>query len=115
MLDYLDRETVLHSSLNRLTYQRSIKQIFPPSFVSAAKITHDLPVDVQAERLRALEQLHVGFFRKLVAFVIIAALATSNQVVPVGAAASRTRHNVIKRQVGWIENLAAVLAGVMIA
>jgi len=92
-----------------------IKQVFAPSLVGAPKIAHDLAIYVQAERLRTFEQFHAYFLRHLVPLLIVAAFTTGNQIVPVRTPTPRPWHNVIKRKFGRIENLTAVLAGVMIA
>src|SRR5262249_17987420 len=54
-------------------------------------------------------------FGRGVARAIIAAFAAGDEVVPVRAAAARFRENVIERQFRRVEDLAAILAGVMVA
>src|SRR5262245_4244040 len=65
--------------------------------------------------LRFTNQAHVRFAREPVAFTRIAADAGTNHVLPRGSTSPITRHDVIQVELAAIENLAAVLAGVLVA
>ena len=65
--------------------------------------------------LRFANQAHVRFAREPVAFARIAADAGTNHVLPRGGTSAITRDDVIQIEFATIENLAAVLAGVLVA
>ncbi len=64
--------------------------------------------------LRFADQGHVCFTRKPVAFARIARDAGANHVFPCGRPAPVARHDVIQIKVAPVENLAAILAGVLV-
>ncbi len=61
------------------------------------------------------DQAHVRFARKPVALACIAGDARANHVFPCGRASAIARHNVIQIEFASIENLTAILAGVLVA
>jgi hypothetical protein len=61
------------------------------------------------------DQAHVRFARKAIAFARIASDARANDVFPRRSASAITRHHVIQIEFASIENLTAVLAGVLVA
>ena len=61
------------------------------------------------------DQAHVRFARKPVALACIAADARAHDVFPCGRASAIARHDVIQIEFASIENLTAVLAGVLVA
>ncbi len=65
--------------------------------------------------LRFANQAHVRFAREPVAFARIAADAGTNHVLPRGRPSPVTRYDMIQIEFATIENLAAVLAGVLVA
>ena len=96
-------------------YLRFVKQVFTPGSVGASEVTHDLPVDVMAERLRAFEQSHAGFFGQMIALAVVAAFAASHEIVPTRSAAARFGNDVVKRKFRGYVNASAILASVMVA
>ena len=65
--------------------------------------------------LRFADKMHVRFLRQPIAFACIARDARANHIFPCSRSASFTRHDMIKIQVVALEDLAAVLAGVLVA
>ena len=65
--------------------------------------------------LRFANQTHLRFPRQTVALARIARDTGANHVLPGGESASVARHDVIEIQVVPLKNLAAVLAGVLVA
>src|SRR6266581_640028 len=65
--------------------------------------------------LRFADKMHVGFLRQPIAFACIARDARANHIFPCSRSASFTRHDMIKIQVVALEDLATVLAGVLVA
>ena len=65
--------------------------------------------------LRLADQAHVRFARKLVAFARVAADARTHHVFPCRGSAAVARHDVIQIELAAVENLAAVLAGVLVS
>ena len=61
------------------------------------------------------DQTHVGFAREPVALSRIAGDARANHVLPRGITTAITRYDMIQIEFTAIENLAAVLAGVLVA
>ena len=61
------------------------------------------------------DETHVRFARKPVALACIAGDARANHVFPCGRASAIARHDVIQIEFASIENLTAVLAGVLVA
>src|SRR5207247_8955275 len=65
--------------------------------------------------LRFADKMHVRFLRQPIAFACIARDARANHIFPCSRSASFTRHDMIKIQVVALEDLATVLAGVLVA
>ncbi len=65
--------------------------------------------------LRPADQSHLRFLRKPVALARVTRDARANDVLPCGRAAAIARHDVIEVQLNAIENIAAILAGVLVA
>jgi len=61
------------------------------------------------------DEPQAGLFRGAVALAIVAAVATGNQVFPAGAAAAGAREDMVERQFGGGELVAAELAGIAVA
>src|SRR5439155_14586481 len=61
------------------------------------------------------DQAHVRFARKPVALACIAGDARANHVLPSCGSSAIARHDVIQIEFASIENLTAVLAGVLVA
>lgn len=64
--------------------------------------------------LRLAQQLHSRLVRKAVSFARVARDAGTDDVLPCCLAAAVARKHVIKIEVGTVENLSAILAGVFI-
>ncbi|SPE18179.1 hypothetical protein SBA5_140046 [Candidatus Sulfotelmatomonas gaucii] len=93
-----------------------IKQIFPPAVVAAAEHAYDLAAGVQREGARLTQQDHVvNFAEQTIALLAVALMAAGHKIFPGGAAAARTRHDVIEGELAGRVGFAAVLAGVAIA
>ncbi len=65
--------------------------------------------------LRFANQAHMRFAREPVAFARITINARTNHVLPGGCPAPITRHHMIQVEFAAIENVSAVLAGVLVA
>ena len=65
--------------------------------------------------LRLANQTHVRFLRKPVAFACVTLNARANHIFPCRRSASIARHDMIEIQLISLENMAAILAGVLIA
>ena len=65
--------------------------------------------------LRSADQAHVGFAREPVAFARIARNTRANHVFPSRRPAPVTRHDVIQIELAAIEEVAAVLTGVLVS
>ena len=53
---------------------------------------------MESKGARPASQFDAGFFGSAVAFAVVAAIAARHQILPGGAAASRTRHDVIESE-----------------
>ena len=86
----------------------------PPAFVLRRRKC-DVHKRAPLRTLRFANQTHLRFPRQAVALARIARDTGANHVLPDGESASVARHDVIEIQVVPLKNLAAVLAGVLIA
>jgi len=65
--------------------------------------------------LRLANQTHVGFLREPVAFAGVTLDARANHIFPCRRPASVARHDMIEIQLISLENMAAILTGVLVA
>src|SRR5438128_442410 len=65
---------------------------------------------MQRKSARTTKQMHARLFRCAVAFAMITALATGDEIVPRRLATARTRDHVVQRQLRRRELLPAILA-----
>ena len=87
--------------------------MFPEVVLGSRK--SDLNKRAPLRPLRLADKAHVRFTRKAVALARIAGDARANHVFPSRGPAPVPRHDVIQIKVAPIEQMAAVLAGVLIA
>jgi len=92
---------------------RQIDEVLPEVVLRGRKCDmHERP---PLRSLGFANQAHVRFARKPVAFARIATDTRANDVLPRGCPSPITRYDVIQIEFAAIENLAAVLAGVLVA
>lgn len=92
-----------------------IIQIFAPSFICPAQVSHNLPADMQRKWAGLFPQHHSGLFGGLISLPVITFFAAGNQIFPRRSAAARTRQNMIQSQFGRLINLDAILTPELIA
>ena len=91
---------------------REINEVFPEIVLGRSK--SDLDKRPPLRSLRFADQAHVCFTWKLVALARVAWDAGANHVFPSGRPAPVAWHDVIQIEVTPVENLAAILAGVLV-
>src|SRR6516165_11767313 len=92
---------------------RQIDEVFPQVVLWRRKSNLDKRPPLRS--LRFSDQAHVCFTRKPVALACIAGDARAHHVLPSRRPAPVARHDVIQVEFASIENLTAVLAGVLVA
>src|SRR5881392_1835979 len=110
-------ESNAYNSQQRLVAQfdvpvREINEVFPEIVLGRSK--SDLDKRPPLRSLRFADQAHVCFTWKLVALARVAWDAGANHVFPSGRPAPVAWHDVIQIEVTPVENLAAILAGVLV-
>jgi hypothetical protein len=91
---------------------REVEEVFPAIVVGDAEI--DLDEWTPLRPFRLADQAQAGFVRRAVGLVRVALDAGANNVLPSGRSAAITRNYVVEVQVFALENLSAVLAGVLV-
>ena len=107
-----------HNSQRRLIAQfdvpvREINEVFPEIVLGRSKCNLDKGPPLRS--LRFADQGHVRFTRKPVALARIAGNAGANHVLPSRRPATVARHDMVQIKLAAIEELAAVLAGVLVS
>src|SRR5205814_6406685 len=92
---------------------REINEVFPQIVLRRSK--SDLDKRPPLWPLRFADQTHVRFAREPITLARIASDARANNVFPCGHASAVAWHDVIQIKVAPVENLAAILAGVLVA
>src|SRR5262249_10426578 len=107
-----DRESPLRGA--RLT--RELKEeIFSPLIVTLTQQTHQMAAGMQTEGSWLPSQFHAGLLRGPAALVIVAGVATGNEILPRGFAGARARNDVVKRKLAGRKCAMAILAGIAVS
>ena len=92
---------------------REIDEVLPEIMLRRGK--SDVDEGTPFWPLRLADQAHVRFTRQPVAFARVAGNARANHVLPCSRPSAIARHDVIEIELAAVKNLAAVLAGVLVA
>src|ERR1039458_1553183 len=93
------------SDVPRVRPPGSVEEVLAPLRVGSPHHAHDVAAGMQVESAWLAHEFHAGFVRQQIALAAIAGVTAGHQVFPCRSPTSRTRDDVIQRQLAGGQDL----------